>query len=378
MPVESRFSNAVDAITSEHPPIPEALRRRNDRLLVAGILGYAVLVVVLMVVGGLAITPDVLAVAFGLAAVLLGRGRLFLRDWLPFVALLLAYELMRGIADDAGLPLHTTDLAAADRVIAFGALPTQVLQEALRPAAGVDLIALVATVVYMLHFVLPLATGFVLWLWRRAQFYDFVAALIVLSLAGFTSYLLMPAAPPWYVASHGWLNGPDGNALIDYLKPGAFETLATALGFDGRYAYSVAFGSVNPNLVAAFPSLHVAYPFLTFLVLRRAFGRVGWLALGYTALVWFSVIYTGDHWLIDGLAGIAYAYVAYYVVVHAPGRMRPWLRRGGWGAPAPDLPAGIVPTPGGPTPGGPTPGDGNAADGPPAGSATGGTPAASG
>ena len=139
-------------------------------------LAYAALVVVLMVVGGVALTPDVLAVAFGLAAVLLGRGRLFLRDWIPFVVLLLAYELMRGIADDAGLPLHDTDLATADRLLAFGALPTQVLQDALRPAAGLDRIAIAATVVYMLHFALPLVTGFVLWIRRRADYYDFVAA----------------------------------------------------------------------------------------------------------------------------------------------------------------------------------------------------------
>jgi hypothetical protein len=304
-----------------------ALRRRNDRLLVVGILGYGVLVVVLMIVAGVAITPDVMAVAFGLVAVLLGRGRLFLRDWLPFIALLLAYELMRGIADDAGLPLHTSDLAQADRILALGLLPTQVLQDALRPSAGVDRIAVMATIVYMLHFVLPLATGFALWLWRRAQYYDFVAALILLSIAGFTTYLLMPAAPPWYVASHGMLNGPDGYPTIFYLKPGAFETLATALGFDGRYAYSIAFGSVNPNAVAAFPSLHVAYPFLTFLVLRRSFGRIGWLALGYTALVGVSVLYTGDHWLIDCIAGIAYAYVAYYAVVHPPRRLRSWRPR---------------------------------------------------
>jgi membrane-associated phospholipid phosphatase len=303
------------------------LSRRNERLLVAGILVYAVIVVVVMVAGGVAITPDVLAVAFGLAAVLLGRGRLFLRDWLPFMALLLAYELMRGIADDAGLPLHSTDLANADLTVALGLLPTQVLQDAFRPAAGVDRVAILATIVYMLHFVLPLATGFALWLWRRSQYYDFVAALILLSLAGFMTYLLMPAAPPWYLALHGQLNGPDGQPVIEYLKPGAFETLATALGFDGHYVYSMTFGSANPNLVAAFPSLHVAYPFLSFLVLRRAFGRVGWLALGYTALVAFSVIYTGDHWLIDGLAGMAYAYVAYYVVVHLPGtRLRRALR----------------------------------------------------
>jgi membrane-associated phospholipid phosphatase len=299
-----------------------ALRRRNDRLLVAGVLGYSALVVVLMIATGVAITPDVLAVAFGLAAVLLGRGRLFLRDWLPFVVLLLAYELMRGIADDAGLPLHSTDLARADAIVGFGHLPTQVLQDALRPASGIDAVAVLATVVYMLHFVLPLASGFVLWMWRRPHYFDFVAALILLSVAGFVTYLVMPAAPPWYVANQGLLNGPDGRPLITYLKPGTFEAIATALGFDGHYAYSLAFGSVNPNVVAAFPSLHVAYPFLTFLVLRRAFGRIGWVALGYTALVMFSVVYTGDHWVIDGLAGMAYAYVAFYAVVHAPAHLR--------------------------------------------------------
>jgi hypothetical protein len=304
-----------------------ALRQRNDRLLVAAVLAYCALVVVLMVVAGVAITPDVLAVALGLVAVLAGRGRLFLRDWIPFIVLLLAYELMRGFADNAGMPLHAADLAAADRVVGLGSLPTQVLQDALRPAGGIDPVALLATLVYMLHFALPIVTGFILWLWRRTQYYDFVAALIVLSMAGFTTYLLFPAAPPWYVADHGLLNGPDGAPVIAYLKPGAFDAIAGALGFDGRYAYSLAFGSVNPNPVAAFPSLHCAYPFLSFLVLRRAFGRIGWTALGYTALVMFSVVYTGDHWVIDGLAGIAYAYVAYYAVVHAPAIARAWRRR---------------------------------------------------
>jgi membrane-associated phospholipid phosphatase len=34
-------------------------------------------------------------------------------------------------------------------------------------------------------------------------------------------------------------------------------------------------------------------------------------------LVAFSVMYTGDHWLIDCIGGVAYAYVSYYVVTHA-------------------------------------------------------------
>lgn len=303
------------------------LGRRNDRLLVVGVIAYAILVLVLMFDRGLAITPDVMAVAFALVAVLLGSGRSFLRDWVPFVALLLAYELMRGLADDAGLPVHMTDLIVAERLLMLGQLPTQVLQDALHPASGVDGVAVLATIVYMLHFALPLVTGFVLWMRRRSQFHDFVAALIVLSLAGFATYLLLPAAPPWYAAEHGALNGPDGRPLIGYLKPGAFEALARALGFDGRYVYTYAFYGVNPNAVAAFPSLHVAYPFLTFLVLRRAFGRIGWLAFLYMLLVVFSVIYTGDHWLIDCLAGAAYAYVAYYAVVHTPPTVRARLGR---------------------------------------------------
>lgn len=305
-----------------------ALGRRNERLLLIGVACYALLVAALMFRGGVAITPDVMLVALALAAVLLGRGRVFLRDWLPFVALLLAYELMRGLADDAGLPIHMEDLIVVERLLFLGALPTQVLQDALHPATGVDRVAMLATAVYMLHFALPIVTGFVLWFWRRSQFHDFVAALILLSLAAFVTYLLLPAAPPWYAAHEGVLNGPDGRPVIAYLKPGAFETVAASLGFNGHYLYTYAFYGVGPNAVAAWPSLHVAYPFLTFLFLRRAFGAVGWLAFGYMLLVLFSVVYTGDHWVHDGIAGMAYAYIAYYAVVHTPVAVRGRIDRG--------------------------------------------------
>jgi membrane-associated phospholipid phosphatase len=74
---------------------------------------------------------------------------------------------------------------------------------------------------------------------------------------------------------------------------------------------SYVFYGVNPNGVAAFPSLHAGYPFLAFLVLRHAFGRVGWLALAYAAAVWWAIVFTGDHYVVDVLAGIVYAGAAY-------------------------------------------------------------------
>ena len=115
----------------------------------------------------------------------------------------------------------------------------------------------------------------------------------------------------------GALNGPDGHPVISYLKPGAFDTLANFFGFKADYIYTYTFYDVNPNGFAAWPSLHVGYPFLSFLVLRRAFGKIGWLGFAYTLLVAFSVLYTGDHWLIDAIGGVAYAYVAYYAITHA-------------------------------------------------------------
>lgn len=289
----------------------EHLRARNERWLVVAIGGYAVLVVVLMVVGGLSITPDVLVVALALVAVVLGRTRLFLRDWIPFVAIFLAYELMRGIADDAGFPVHLNDVLGAERFISLGHLPTQLFQEWLAPDGGVGAAAIVATILYMLHFVLPIATGFVLWLWRRPLYYGFVAAFIVLSFAGFVTFLLLPVAPPWKAMEQGLLNGPDGRPVIGYLKPDAFAAIADTLGFNGRWLSSYVFYGVNPNGVAAFPSLHAGYPFLSFLVLRHAFGRVAWLAFGYAVAVWWAIIFLGDHYLIDVLGGIAYAIAAY-------------------------------------------------------------------
>jgi hypothetical protein len=142
-------------------------------------------------------------------------------------------------------------------------------------------------------------------------------------MAGFVTYLLLPVGPPWYAAQHGFLPGPNGAPAISYLKSSAFDDIARFFGFQGNYLYSYTMYDINPNDVAAFPSLHAAYPTLAFLFARRAFGRIGYLMIGYAACVWFAVVYLGDHYLVDVLGGIAYAAVAYWAVIHAPG----WFRR---------------------------------------------------
>jgi hypothetical protein len=319
-------------VTEDAVPVVEkadgrGLGRRNDRVLLAAVGAYIVLLSTLMLVRGVSITPDVLLVALGLVAVLLGRGRLFFRDWIPFIGLFFAYELMRGYADDFGASVHVADILNLERTLFGGRIPTEILQSALHPASGSDPLAILGTIVYFLHFPLPLAVAFFLWLRRRRAYYDYVAAMIVLCMAGFATFLVLPVAPPWWAAQHGFLTGPDGLPTIAYLKAQGFDDLARFLGFEGRYLFSYAFYEINPNPVAAFPSLHAGFPFLAFLFARRAFGRVGWLMLGYSAVVWFAVVYLADHYVVDVVAGIVYASAAYWVVIHAPGRFRRLLAR---------------------------------------------------
>ena len=321
---------ALETVATDEPAPLGRLSRRNERLLLGGVAFYVALLSALMIARGVAVTPDVLLLGLGLAAAVLGRGRLFLRDWIPFVALFFAYELMRGYADDVGsaiTSIHVTDVIALERLMHLGLLPTQVLQSALHPAVGVDPWAVLGTIVYFLHFPLPLAVGFLLWLRRRALYYDYVAALIVLCLAGFATFLVLPVAPPWWAAERGILVGPDGAPLVEYLKPQGFAELAGALGFDGRYIYTYTFYQVAPNPVAAMPSLHAAFPFLAFLFARRAFGRVGWLVFVYFVLVVLAIVYLADHYLVDAYAGVAYAIGSALLVLHAPAGLRRLLDR---------------------------------------------------
>ncbi len=303
------------------------LRRRNDRLLLLTIGGYVVVLAALMIVSGVSFTADVVLVAIGLSLVLLARRRRYVRDLAPFIGLLLAYELMRGYAGHVRWVVHETDILALERSLFGGLLPTQILQDALHPPAGPDPWAMAGTILYVLHFPLPIVVGLVLWIRRRRAYYDFVAALILLSIAGFATYLILPVAPPWLAAAHGLIPGPGGTPAIAYLKEQGFNDLARLLGFEGQAVYNYAINQVNPNQVAAFPSLHSAYPFLAFLVARRAFGRPGWLVLGYAVCVWFAIVYLADHYVVDVIGGIVYASVSYAAIVHLPGLIRRFVGR---------------------------------------------------
>jgi membrane-associated phospholipid phosphatase len=280
------------------PPPRQGLGRiRRPGVLVGISLAYVLLISGIMIVNGISVSPDYLVVIFIPVAALAGRFVRFIKDWVPFVVIFLGWEAMRGIVAKDGIAPHVGDIAGIETWLFGGHLPTAVLQSWLNGPLLHGL-AVAGTVVYFLHFVVPLLVGLVLWLKDRTQFLRFTSALMGMALVAFLVYMFVPTAPPWYAMQQGFLGG--FSKLIDGSLPSAVSPY---------------YHSLNPNQTAAFPSLHAAFPFLGFLALRRVYPRASWLALGWSVLVWFSVVFLGEHYVVDVIGGVALAAASWAVMM---------------------------------------------------------------
>lgn len=260
-------------------------------------VAYLVLASGIMIWRGISVSPDYILLLCVPVALLSGHVLRFLRDWVPFIALFLGWEAMRDIAPRSGIPPHVSDIAGIEQAIFAGHLPSAVLQSLTTGAFGRAL-AYATTVVYFCHFVFPFGVAMVLWIANRTQFLRYTTALLGMSFAAFIVFLLLPTAPPWYAEQHGAVHG-------------VTRLIATTL----PSSISPYYNTLNPNLVAAFPSLHAAFPLLSFFALRAVYPRAAWLALAWCVLVWFSVVYLGEHYAVDVLGGILLAALSWTVLI---------------------------------------------------------------
>lgn len=277
--------------------VPAMTRASSGGPLVALAMAYLAGITAIMIWRGISVSPDYLLLLLVPVALLSGRLVGYLRDWVPFVALFLAYEAMRGVAGHTGIPAQVQAPADLEQWVFGGTLPTVQVQHLVAWAGLSGPSDLAATVVYFCHFAVPVGIGMALWLVDRPAFLRFTTALLGMSFVAFIIYLLAPTAPPWWAQDHGVVGG-------------FRHVMSTSL----PSAVSPYYRSLNPNPTAALPSLHAAYPFLGYLALRRTSRLGGGLALGWCVLVWTSVVYLGEHYVVDVIAGVALATAAWAVV----------------------------------------------------------------
>jgi hypothetical protein len=228
----------------------------------------------------------------------------FLRDWVPIFVGLALYLMTMSAVPDLGMKVHYTPQIDADRVLGFGTLPTTWLQSHLY-GGGTGPLEVFSLAMYASHFLAPLILAFLLWaFWERRGFAELLFGILAVSILGDITFLFAPTAPPWLAAQHGLIE-PVQPILRDALYAVHLDSLASQKGDASSY-----------NIVAAIPSLHAAWPVICLLVIRK-YRLPGWLfaaQLAITIGVVFAIVYMGEHYLIDAIVGIVYAFVAWWLL----------------------------------------------------------------
>ena len=278
----------------------------RSRLTLIGSATYLSLIFGVMLWRGISIEPEWVVLALLLIAIALGRGRSFVIDWLPFLVLFFAYEAMRGFASKTGFPPH--DLSGFERALFGGTIPTLVLQHAFYHPGVVSWQDVAAMFFYFMHFPLPIVVGFFFWVNSREHYRRFVAALLLMCFIAFATYLFWPSAPPWYQL-------PDQVVKIN-------NKTVEAL-WDSQYFVSDIYHSFNPNQFAAFPSLHAAFPALAAVYAWSRYRALSIGLIAWTLAVGVSIVYLGEHYVVDALDGFVYVAVAVAIVEVVSKRMAP-------------------------------------------------------
>jgi membrane-associated phospholipid phosphatase len=253
---------------------------------------------------GMALTTDRYLLVLLLPALVLRRGKIYLRDFGVFAALVFLYSEMRGVAHlIQPEPFYTPQLNL-DKWLFAGHVPTVELQKWWW-TGSIQWYDHLMIDVAKLHFLIPPLLAFGLWMKRRALFFRFASAMLTLSFAAALTFLLFPAAPPW--AAGKTLLTPTVTKIDD----STWTSVSTSFSLSKIIA---------SNPYAAIPSLHAGYAMLCFLFVASLVWRKRWRwfvivpAALYPLILSFVRVYSGDHYVIDLLAGYAYAVAAFLAV----------------------------------------------------------------
>ncbi|MFE9426749.1 phosphatase PAP2 family protein [Kitasatospora sp. NPDC006697] len=244
-----------------------------------------------------------------LAAACLHSGSWFgwlrvLRDWVPVMAAVWAYSLLRGYGAHTPWAVHWAPQLAFDKAAGFGQVWTVRLQHWLYTPGHPHWYDYLCTVVYMSHFFAVFVVMAVLWKRRHDRFTRLVALYFALTIAAFATYLLYPADPPWLTAQNGHL--PQLTRVVSDVLTNSGMPRAGSI-FEN--------GSRFDNDVAAMPSLHASYPMLLALFFWPTAGRRTRVLLAlYPLAMAFTLVYGAEHFVIDILMGWLYTAAVYFGV----------------------------------------------------------------
>jgi membrane-associated phospholipid phosphatase len=248
-------------------------------------------------------------------------------DWLPLYAVLVIYATLRGYASHTLWGPFARPQVDFDKLVGFGKVPTVRLQRRFFNPNHLHVWDYAAWAVYTSHFFVSYIVAAVLWKRRHDRFRRFIRLFVGLTFVGYVGYVLYPAMPPWMSSWHHLTGGP-----VYRVVPVVWDHLGI------RSAAAIfTKGSAYDNDVAAMPSLHAAYPMLLLLFFWSGARRwVRALLVAYVLAMAITLVYAGEHFVADEVAGWICAIAVYFWGSRLLDRWdaRRWLR-GRPGRPSP-------------------------------------------
>lgn len=225
------------------------------------------------------------------------------RDWMILVIIYMAYDYSRGTADQWGIPVNFTLPRDIDRFFSFGLDPVVEMQKRFYTPNDVKWYDVVGSVTYMTHFVFPVLPLVWLRVRRRDDWLRYVRRFsLTLGISVFT-FIAFPAAPPWMAAEKGYMP-----AVSRITGRGWWElNLKTVSRTLDR-------GAAVLNAVAAMPSLHAGMAlFVTLWFTRNNARWVQVASLTFPAVMALTLVYFGEHYVVDCVAGWAVVLIAWKI-----------------------------------------------------------------
>lgn len=217
----------------------------------------------------------------------------------PFFLSGFMYEGYRRLVQFRGT-VHVADLFEAEARLfpVTTSTGTKALSDviAAHPNVFLDVVTGITYFLFMLE-VFGVATY--LFFRSRPKMWDLVVSFVLLNVAGWTIWLVYPAAPPWYVDTYGL-----GPAVLN-----ASSSPAGLARFDALVGVPLAatFYTGSANVFGAMPSLHCAYATLVAWLVFPLGRTLRWATIAFAVSMAFSAVYLRHHYILDVIFGVLLA-----------------------------------------------------------------------
>jgi membrane-associated phospholipid phosphatase len=181
-----------------------------------------------------------------------------------------------------------------DRVIGLGTHPTLRLQRAIGREGHVGPLEYGLSLVHWSWFLVPHGTLLYMLVRHREQFPRSAALMSTCFDLGCVVYWAVPTAPPWYAGANGAM--PPVRRIMEEAGVRFWRRLWHPL-----------YHSLQGNPFAAMPSLHFGTSVMAARILSQVgpgHAAAGW---AYALTLGFGLVYLGEHYVIDLIAGLALA-----------------------------------------------------------------------